>query len=103
MKKFWQEIFQESSGSYSMVRVLSFLCVVVALVIAMITAVKVYYSQPIILGETVVPHDISYVAALSFLVMGLLGFGLGAKVTQKWGERDASIEPGNQDKLPPGV
>ena len=79
-----------------MVRLLSFLSVVVALAMALIITIKVYYQQPVVINNTVIPLDVAYIAPMTFMILGILGLAFGAKVSQKWGEKSAELSSGEQ-------
>ena len=82
--------FTEDNGNWSMVRLLTFLCGIVGLFLSIVTTLKMYYQQPIILNNTVIQPDIAYIGAMTFLIMSILGLGLGAKVAQKFTEQKNS-------------
>jgi len=94
--KFLKGIFTEDNGNLSMVRLLSFLSVVVALAMALIITIKVYYQQPVVINNTVIPLDVAYIAPMTFMILGILGLAFGAKVSQKWGEKSAELSSGEQ-------
>jgi hypothetical protein len=98
MKKFLKGLFTEDNGNFSMIRFLSFLCVIVALVMSLIITIKVYYQQAVIINNTLIPLDVAYIAPMTFLILGILGLAFGAKVSQKYGEKSAEISSG--DKQP---
>ena len=83
MKQFFLNLLSESSG-VSMTRFLSFVCVMTACVIAAYGMIK--------------SVDLN---ALIGLTSTFLGFGLGAKVTQKWAEKGELVvqkEVENEEK-----
>jgi hypothetical protein len=81
MKKWFRELFGDS-GSVSMIRVLSLICVLTACLIG--------------LKVTVMGGDMSTAAVLCST---FLGFGIGGKVTQKWTEvSGAKLEQSTEAK-----
>lgn len=86
MGKMIKGFFTEDNGNWSMVRLLTFLCVVVALILALITGLKMYYQNPTVLNNTVIQPDTAYIGAMTFLILSILGLAFGAKVSQKFGE-----------------
>jgi hypothetical protein len=82
------EFFKEPSGKLSMIRLLSFLCVIIGLFLAVLTGIKVYFMQPIIIGTSVIPIDTAFITAMTFLSTGLITVGMGIKTTQKWREHE---------------
>jgi predicted transporter len=86
------EFFKDAAGKLSMIRLLSFLCVVTGLVLAILTGIKVYHMQPLAIGSSVIPIDTGFVSAMTFLIIGLITVGMGIKTTQKWKEQESSTE-----------
>jgi len=92
------EFFKDSSGKLSMIRLLSFLCVVTGLGLAVLTGIKVYYLQPVTMGLTLMPIDTGFVSAMTFLIIGLITIGMGIKTTQKWKEQESSTDKNNTEQ-----
>jgi len=92
------EFFKDSSGKLSMIRLLSFLCVVTGLGLAVLTGIKVYYLQPLTMGASVFPIDTGFVSAMTFLIIGLITVGMGIKTTQKWKEQESSTDKNNTEQ-----
>jgi hypothetical protein len=86
------EFFRDPAGKLSMIRLQSFLCVITGLFLAVITGIKVYYSQPFVIGQSVVPIDTGFVTAMTLLIIGLVTTGMGIKTTQKWKEQELTSE-----------
>jgi hypothetical protein len=84
----FSEFFKDAAGKFSMIRLLSFLCVIVGLFLAVLVGFKVYFMQPLVIGETVNPMDTEFVSAMTFLIIGLITIGMGIKATQKWREQE---------------
>lgn len=82
------EFFKDSEGKLSMIRLLSFLCVIIGLFLAVLTGIKVYNMQPVTAGGTVIPIDTGFITAMTFLIIGLITVGMGIKTTQKWKEQE---------------
>lgn len=74
MKDWVLQLFS-SSGGVSMVRFLSFICVLTACIIAL---ASIHKSE-------------SEINAAAVLCSTFLGFGLGAKVTQKFAEKSTDV------------
>jgi hypothetical protein len=87
------EFFKDPSGKLSMIRLLSFLCVIIGLFLAVLTGFKVYYMQPMVIGSSVIPIDTAFITAMTFLSTGLITVGMGIKTTQKWREHEYSSAP----------
>jgi hypothetical protein len=86
------EFFKDPAGKLSMIRLLSFLCVVTGLFLAVLTGLKVYYMQPVPNGTVIMPIDTGFITAMTFLVIGLITVGMGIKTTQKWKEQELITE-----------
>jgi hypothetical protein len=99
----FSEFFRDPSGKLSMIRLQSFLCVLTGLFIAVITGIKVYYMQPVVIGTSVIPIDTGFVTALTFLIIGLVTAGMGIKTTQKWRESSPSGKEQELTNLPQQV
>ena len=70
----------QTDNSYSLVRLLSFFVVITAIIIAALTTVFILLKV-----------DITYIREIIYLVGVLLGFGFGAKVIQKFAEKEINI------------
>ncbi len=92
------EFFKDATGKLSMIRLLSFLCVVTGLGLAVLTGIKVYYLQPVTMGLTLMPIDTGFVSAMTFLIIGLITIGMGIKTTQKWKEQESSTDKNNTEQ-----
>lgn len=86
------EFFKDPAGKLSMIRLLSFLCVVTGLFLAVLTGLKVYNMQPVSGGNVIVPIDTGFITAMTFLIIGLITVGMGIKTTQKWKEQELTTE-----------
>ncbi len=86
------EFFKDSEGKLSMIRLLSFLCVLAGLFLAVLTGIKVYNMQPVTVGTAVIPIDTGFITAMTFLIIGLITVGMGIKTTQKWKEQELMTE-----------
>ncbi len=84
------EFFKDPSGKLSMIRLLSFMCVIVGLFLAVLTGFKVYYMQPVVIGSSVIPIDTAYITAMTFFSTGLITVGMGIKTAQKWKEHECT-------------
>jgi len=87
-----REFFTENDGRLSWTRLAGTVCLLVSLFMAVLITIKVFNSEPMIIGETVIPPDIAYIAPMTFLILGILGFAFGAKVSQKWAEKSGEID-----------
>lgn len=88
MKEFWTE----NDGRLSWTRLAGTACLIVALFMSVMITFKVYYSQPLIFNGTIIPPDIAYIAPMTFLILGIVGFAFGAKVSSKWAEKSGEID-----------
>ena len=70
----------QMDNAYSLVRLLSFLVVFTGLIISIVILVFILLKT-----------DIIYIRELIYLVGVLLGFGFGAKVVQKFAEKEINI------------
>jgi predicted transporter len=92
------EFFKDASGKLSMIRLLSFLCVITGLFLAVLTGLKVYNMQPVNTGSVTIPIDTGFISAMTFLIIGLITVGMGIKTTQKWKEQELTTENTNGEK-----
>lgn len=92
------EFFKDPAGKLSMIRLLSFLCVIIGLFLAVLTGVKVYFMQPIVIGTSVIPIDTTFITAMTFLSTGLITVGMGIKTTQKWREQECTTSEGGENE-----
>jgi len=86
------EFFKDPAGKLSMIRLLSFMCVVTGLFLAVLTGLKVYSMQPEASGTVIIPIDTGFITAMTFLIVGLITVGMGIKTTQKWKEQELITE-----------
>jgi hypothetical protein len=86
----FKDYFDSTEPHYSMTRLLTFILVMAALVISFVVTYLGISTHPLIIENngirTVIPPDMSIINALNYLIITLLGFGLGAKISQKYGE-----------------
>ena len=75
-----------------MMRLLSFLCIVMAIAVTAIVITLSLNAQPVILEQTVIPADFGIIRELIYLVGTLLIFAFGGKVGQKFAEREINVE-----------
>lgn len=87
-----KQFFTENDGRLSWTRLAGSVSLLVALFMAVMITLKVYYSEPIVIGTTVIPPDVAYIAPMTFLILGIIGFAFGAKVSQKWAEKSGEID-----------
>jgi thiosulfate reductase cytochrome b subunit len=92
------EFFKDTAGKLSMIRLLSFLCVLTGLFLAVLTGLKVYYMQPVHTGSDTIPIDTGFITSMTFLIIGLITVGMGIKTTQKWKEQELATENTNGEK-----
>src|SRR5512143_3982023 len=88
----FSEFFKDPEGKLSMIRLLSFLCVIVGLFLAVLTGIKVYNMQPAAAGGAVITIETGFITAMTFLIIGLITVGMGIKTTQKWKEQELMTE-----------
>ena len=87
-----KEFFTEDNGRLSWTRLAGTACLIVALFMSVMITFKVYYSQPIIINDAPIPADIAYIAPMTFLILGIIGFAFGAKVSSKWAEKSGEMD-----------
>ena len=92
------EFFKDPAGKLSMIRLLSFLCVLTGLFLAVLTGIKVYNMQPAASGTVIIPIDTNFITAMTFLIIGLITVGMGIKTTQKWKEQELITENSTVEK-----
>lgn len=89
----WKDFFSENSNA-SMVRLLSFMIVVVALLVQCIVMYLGLTVHGQFINNVWIPADTNVMEILTYASYGLLGLGLGSKVAQKFGEKsNADITP----------
>lgn len=99
----FKDFFNSSEPNHSMTRLLSFILVITAIILTgIITYIGLTSHMQIIDNagvKMVIPPDVTIINALNYLVIALLGFGLGAKVSQKFGETqfDPNVTNGKEN------
>lgn len=83
----FKEFFSES-GNASMTRLLSFVLVCVAILLQITVIFLALTAKAEVVNGTPMPIDTSVIEVLNYSTGIVLGFGLGAKVIQKYGEKN---------------
>ena len=83
-----KQFFKDSKNKYSMVRLVTFLCVITGLALALATGWKMYHLEAVIVNGVYIQPDTSFISAMTFLVIAVISLGMGAKISQKWKESD---------------
>ena len=83
MKEFFKE-----NGHYSMIRLLSFIAVVSAVMVCAVILILSVNTKPVILNNAFIPADVTVIRELIYLLGTLLVFAFGGKAVQKYAERE---------------
>jgi len=83
----WKDFFAETTSA-SMTRLLSFMLVCGALIIQVVVLYLAFTTHGQVINNVYIPADTSIMDLLNYSTGILLGFGLGAKVVQKFGEKN---------------
>lgn len=89
-----REFFKEN-GHYSMIRLLSFIVIITAVIVCAVILIISLYVRPVIFNSTYLPPDVTVIRELIYLVGTLLVFSFGGKAVQKYAERENNISAGN--------
>lgn len=82
----WKDFFVETTNA-SMTRLLSFMIVSAALIVQIVVLYLALTTHGQMINNVWIPADTGIIEVLNYSSFGLLGFGLGAKVVQKFGEK----------------
>ena len=91
MKEFFKE-----NGHASMIRLLSFIVILMAVTVCIVTVILSVKAKPVILNNILIPADVTVIRELIYLAGTLLMFAFGGKAVQKYAEREMISVP-----LPP--
>ena len=90
MKEFFKE-----NGHYSMIRLLSFIAIITAVIVCAEILILSINTKPVILNNTFIPADVTVIRELIYLLGTLLLFAFGGKAVQKFAERENNINADN--------
>lgn len=85
------EFFKEN-GHPSMIRLLSFIVILLVVAVCVVTVILSVDAKPVILNNILIPADVTVIRELIYLAGTLLMFAFGGKAVQKYAEREINIE-----------
>jgi hypothetical protein len=94
MKEFFKE-----NGHFSMIRLLSFIVIVAAVIVCAVILILSVQAKPIILNNTFIPADVTVIRELIYLLGTMLVFAFGGKAVQKYAERENNITADNSREI----
>lgn len=86
----FKDFFNETSTA-SITRLTTFMLVCLAIIIQLVNLYIGLSSHGQIVNNIYIPIDTSVMEVFNYATFGILGFGLGAKVVQKFGEKNIDI------------
>lgn len=87
MKEFFNE-----NGHPSMIRLLSFIVILMVVTVCIVTVILSVETKPVVLNNILIPADVMVIRELIYLAGTLLMFAFGGKAVQKFAEREINIE-----------